>query len=382
MSTVFLRSGSVFRPASEADLDMHQQLPAACYIIVKHPMTGALMFQTTDSFGLPPKLYGNIEARADRIINTYRDRPNSTGVLLSGEKGSGKTQLARLVAVKAAEQAGIPCIIINQAWVGDEFFALIQSVHQECIIFFDEFEKVYDSNEQKQVLTLLDGVFPSKKLFLLTCNDKWLINDHMRNRPGRIYYLLDFRGLDDQFILEYCEDALEAKQHIPSIRKVAKMFSEFNFDMLKAMVEEMNRYGETPEQVLEMLNARPTTDTEGTYKITLVVDGAEATRDSFYPTEWEGSPMHESEITVSWEPPADPEDDDSGAPAPTDTRPILRSARQKAAARRGRQVFTLRQNHLSKFNGDKGEFEYVLDDVVVRFTRIKRFDAQYLSLLA
>jgi hypothetical protein len=35
------------------------------------------------------------------------------------------------------------------------------------------------------------------------------------------------------------------------------VFSAFNFDLLKGMVEEMNRYNETPAQVLKFLNARP-----------------------------------------------------------------------------------------------------------------------------
>jgi hypothetical protein len=67
------------------------------------------------------------------------------------------------------------------------------------------------------MLTLLDGVFPSKKLFILTCNDKWRIDKHMRNRPGCIFYMLDFKGLDADFIREYCEDRLDAKEYIERI---------------------------------------------------------------------------------------------------------------------------------------------------------------------
>ncbi len=36
--------------------------------------------------------------------------------------------------------------------------------------------------------------------------------------------------------------------------------NEFNFDMLKALVEEMNRYNETPTDALAMLNAKPEFD--------------------------------------------------------------------------------------------------------------------------
>lgn len=377
MSTVFLRNGSVFTPTSEADLDMYQALPGGNYIIIKHPATGALMFQQVDPFKAPAKLYGNIQQRAQRILVTYRDRPNSTGVLLAGEKGSGKTQLARLIAQIAAEQ-GVPCIIVNAAWTGDEFFKLIQSVSQECIVLFDEFEKVYDHQEQQQVLTLLDGVFPSKKLFILTCNDKWLINDHMRNRPGRIFYMLEYKGLSQDFIVEYCNDTLVDKKHINAICKIAQMFNEFNFDMLKAMVEEMNRYNESPEQVLELLNARPTADNQGTYKVSLIVDGVAAATGTFWPAEWEGSPLYEQELSITY----NPEDAKGNDVAEEVAVSPIRSDRNPRRPR-SRQTFLIRQNHLKKFDAERGVFEYHLaeEGVIVTFTRVRRSEAQYLSLL-
>jgi hypothetical protein len=369
--TVFLRNGSMFRPAAEADLDMHQTLPAGNYYIVKLPMSEALALQQIDDFTVPAKLYGSIERQADRIIKTYAARGGSTGVLLSGEKGSGKTQLARLVAFRAAK-LGIPCVIINQPWVGDAFNALIQSISQDCLILFDEFEKVYDHDDQKQVLTLLDGVFPSKKLFILTCNDKWLINDHMRNRPGRIYYLLDFNGLKAEFIQQYCDDRLNDKSQIPGIQKIAQMFAAFNFDMLQAMVEEMNRYGETAQEVLEMLNTRPTTDTEGTYDITLTIDGETVNKHTFYPNSVTGSPMHEQEISITYH----GQNDD----APDDAEPEVASSTVTSSSRRPRRGkklktgrYSVRQSHLKKFDATKGEFLYVIpeDNITVKFTRAR-----------
>jgi hypothetical protein len=381
--TVFLRNGSMYRPAAEADLDMHPVLPGENFVVAKLPMSEILVLQQVDQFTLPPKLYGSIDRHARRILNTYQDRPNSTGVLLSGEKGSGKTQLARLVAFLAA-QDGIPCIIINQSWVGDAFNQLIQSIHQPCIVLFDEFEKVYDSDEQKQVLTLLDGVFPTKKLFILTCNDKWLINDHMRNRPGRLFYALDFNGLKPEFIEEYCNDRLNDKSEIPGIQRIAQMFAQFNFDMLQAMVEEMNRYGETAQQVMEMLNARPTTDNEGTYEITLVVDGAPIDKGRYYPDQIEGSPMHEQEIAITYH--GSDNDDD----APTSVGDTLASGNTAVARKRrpGRPAFktgrySVRQQHLKTFDSTKGQFTYFLPEskLTVMFTRVRYSSALMSELL-
>ena len=71
-------------------------------------------------------------------------------------------------------------------------------VHQAAKLqpIIDEFEKIFSGEKQQHILTLLDGVFSTHKLFLLTCNDKWKIDSHMRNRPGRIYYMIEFEGLE------------------------------------------------------------------------------------------------------------------------------------------------------------------------------------------
>jgi hypothetical protein len=136
------------------------------------------------------------------------------------------------------------------------------------VIIFDEFEKVYeDHNNQEAMLTLLGGVYSTKKLFVFTSNDKDSINENMLNRPGRIFYSLSFCGVDEQFIKEYCEDNLQNKSYIPVMIRVAQLFSEFNFDMLQSMVEDMNRYDQSPIEVLEYLNADPKASGDQTYSV-------------------------------------------------------------------------------------------------------------------
>lgn len=287
----FLRSGNTYKVTDEANVDIHKRLPVGNYFI-KEDMFKNLFLEQIDGFDAPKKIYGDTVKTADRILNTFMDRTASTGVMLAGEKGSGKTLLSKMLSIKAAEQ-GIPTIVINSAWHGDAFNKLIQSIEQPCMVLWDEFEKVYDREEQEAILTLLDGVFPSKKLFVLTCNDKWRIDQHMRNRPGRIYYMMDFKGLEPAFIEEYCEDNLKATRHIETICKIASLFGEFNFDMLKALVEEMNRYGETPQEVMRMINAKPEFSDKSEYEVQMVINNKLISKDLLGSNGlWSGNPLN------------------------------------------------------------------------------------------
>ena len=276
--TYFIKNGSQFAVTDDANIDIQKRLPAGTYTI-KETMQHGLVLQQIDDFQNPSKIYGTTLRSVDRIVNTFLDRPAGTGVMLAGYKGSGKTLLARALAVECKER-DIPCIVINAPWAGDQFNKLLQSISQPCMVLFDEFEKVYPREAQPGILTLLDGVFPSKKLYVMTCNDKYRVDDHMRNRPGRLFYVMDFDGIDEAFIRDYCNDVLKNKSYIDQVCNVSMMFSPFTFDMLKALVEEMNRYNETAKEVMQILNARPDTNCRSLYDVFVRMDGemVEATK--------------------------------------------------------------------------------------------------------
>lgn len=377
--TYFVRSGNTFRPADEKMLDIHETLPAGNYTI-KMDQFENFYFEEVDPFTLNYKVYGNTTRHSARIMQTFGDRPATTGVMLTGEKGSGKTLLAKALSMACYEQ-GIPTIIINTDWHGDKFNTLMQSIQQPCMILFDEFEKVYDRETQPAILTLLDGVFPSKKLFVLTCNDKWRVDEHMRNRPGRIFYLLDFKGLDVDFITEYCQENLNDKGQIENVCRVSTMFSEFNFDMLKSLCEEMNRYNETAQEAIKMLNAKPQTDDGGKFKVELKINGVAVPEDNFEPTEWRGNPLSKESFSIEYY-----GVDDDSAPTPVPARRV--TSRSDIIESLGGAVcgndaaiaklptessdFNFTYLNLKKVDPHAGTFLYVNDKgTSVTFTKIK-----------
>lgn len=302
-SMVFLRSGNTFSVTSEVALDMHKKLPPALYVVRLNQQKGFYL-ETANELIIPTKLYGTIEGMAKRILSTFVDRPNiGTGVLLEGSKGSGKTLLSKLLMLKAI-QSGVPAILINSPFSGDAFNEFLSSIKQSCVVIFDEFEKVYRENEQQdQLLTLLDGVFAGHKLYVLTSNDRVRINIHMQNRPGRLFYALSFTGVGQEFIKEYCADRLKYPEYTESICVLALLFDQFNFDMLQALVEEINRYGEAPAKALEFLNVKPNYGDQGRFEVELILaDGTVIEkkilcRNGVY----NGNPLSKTGPSVSWE---------------------------------------------------------------------------------
>lgn len=251
----YMRNRDTTRIIDERDVvSFHDTLPPGFYQVSFDPKIGYYL-EDTEGFTRPSKVYGDVAKRLSRVLTTFDSRTAATGVLLSGEKGSGKTMFARLLSLDAMER-GISTILVTAPYCGDLFNRFMQDIREPAVVIFDEFEKVYDQEKQQEMLTLLDGVYPTKKLFVVTCND-WRINNNMLNRPGRIFYHFSYKGVDEAFIKDYCDENLLNKDRTEQVVNISVLFEEFNFDMLKAVVEEMNRYNESAKETLAYLNVKP-----------------------------------------------------------------------------------------------------------------------------
>jgi len=288
-----MQSGDSFIPIASKE-SLLERLPPGNFTI-EQSMSG-FFFKRIDKFQPLGKVYGNLNSWADRTLETFAKRDVSTGILLTGEKGSGKSLLGRLISLKAYEQ-NMATVLVNNPFPGPILLDLLGKLTEPVVVFFDEFEKVYnDLKEQQTLLSLMDGTLSTKHLFVITCNDTWRLSDFLLNRPGRIFYYIEFDGIKEDFIKEYCQDNLNNKSEIDNVVKISAIFEKFNFDMLKALVEEMNRYNESAMKAIELLNITPTKQNV-TYKLS--IEDKKGKKYHSSPNEWDGFPLEKDKFNIS-----------------------------------------------------------------------------------
>jgi hypothetical protein len=260
----YIRSQNKFSLSPDASINLHNYLPAGNYAIMFNNMTEEYYLEDAEDFKIPSRFYGKIAKYRDYILSAFqmRDDNEMIGALLSGEKGSGKSVLAKAIAVKS----GLPVIIVNQSFSNDKFLRTLQNIPQDAIIIFDEFEKLYNSDQQSELLTVFDGVYTLRnKLVLLTCNDKYAVREFFHNRPARLRYLINFEKVPVDEIKEYCNDNLDdCSKYEKMIIDLSAKCNGFNFDMLQAICKEIkfftNYYKKdlvNLDEIVEILNIKP-----------------------------------------------------------------------------------------------------------------------------
>lgn len=266
----FVVNGRQYTPVPK-DSAIADGFKPGCYVI-KHRMSGPDYFEPVANVSIPKKIYGDCTRYANRIWKQFRESNENVGVLLSGERGSGKTLLSKVIS-NMALQEGISTILVNDPETGSRFGELMQMIPPSVVIL-DEFEKIYEKDDQMKMLTVLDGVLSNRHLFIITVNDYSMLDDHLLNRPGRIRYRIKYNGISENEIREYCNEVLIDKSQVDGILILTSMFHKFNFDMLRVLVEEMNKYGETAIESVQILNIDPS-HSERVFEYTVFINDIE-----------------------------------------------------------------------------------------------------------
>jgi len=215
------------------------------YIVRFHKMKGFHLEDYPDIRRGDEKVYGVHQEKVDKVLRTFGNFERNLGVILSGDKGIGKSLFAKMLAEQAVA-AGIPVIVVDRYDVG--IASYLETIEQEVMVMFDEFDKTFggvksdeDIDPQCSMLSLFDGMTGGKKLFVITCNDANKLNEYLVNRPGRFHYHFRFEYPSANEIREYLADNIEMKYYaeIEEVVQFANRF-ELNYDCLRAIAYELN----------------------------------------------------------------------------------------------------------------------------------------------
>jgi hypothetical protein len=269
--TGFFTSADTYRPHNLDNGKIVETLPPGYYTVAFDSAKELFYLKTSESFTIPDKIYGNGTKFADKLIDTYLARGKNTGAMLVGDKGSGKTLVAKYACARLVNEYGMPVISVTTGYSGQEFLDFMQQITQPCVVLFDEFEKNYKGGNsvhkseannlapQNSLLTLFDGVLEANKLFIVTANDLMGIDSHLINRPSRFYYFKEYNGVEPDAVVEYCTDRGMSSDHIKVMLVLADVYPQINFDTVCVICEESIRYGLSPSECVVDLNVLKTT---------------------------------------------------------------------------------------------------------------------------
>lgn len=167
-----IETGTTYKVYGE-DLVVLDNLPAQTYKAGFGQFTGFFLEKQHDLEIKEDKIYGVHEEKANKVLNRFEKSRKNLGVILSGDKGIGKSLFARLLAQKAI-QNGIPVILVDDFIPGIDDF--LNDIKNEVLVLFDEFDKTFarskdnDATVQKCFPYLMVQV-SGKKLFVVTCNN-------------------------------------------------------------------------------------------------------------------------------------------------------------------------------------------------------------------
>lgn len=224
----------------DANFTITDNLPKGIYNLNIDESGKWFLTKYAEEFIFSYKLYDLENDFIDHFIKTYQCSTGNLGCLFSGIKGTGKSVAAKMIANKL----GLPIIIVkSMGQLNQSMIEYLSSINTECVLFFDEFEKNFDSKDST-ILQIMDGVYNSdfRKVFLLTTNSLY-INENLIGRPSRIRYVKQFGNLSLNAVNEFLDDNLNDLSLKQNVIDFVNTLNISTIDILKSVVSEINIHG-------------------------------------------------------------------------------------------------------------------------------------------
>lgn len=210
-----------------------------------------LYLEEDKDFEFPETYFEEDSKFMEKVINTFNATNKlTTGVLLSGIKGSGKTLMAKKMAINS----GLPIVVVDKETSASEIEQFFNRITTPVCVIFDEIDKYWNT---RYLLGFLDGVKPTgKKMVICTCNDESDIDEYLNDRCSRIRYKKTFNSLNvgiiETVVSSIINDKAKAKDAAAYISNTLKVVS---YDNVITFAEEIKNYpADSFDDIIKDLN--------------------------------------------------------------------------------------------------------------------------------
>lgn len=232
----FIKNGDkiVNKPAG---LD-YELISGKIYDLLWDAWDGYTYLKENGNFNLPKKIY-EIEGDTkfmDRVLAYYNSDTNNSnlGILLSGTKGTGKTMLAKRIAIKS----NLPVVVVDTSYPLKKISSFFKKINTSVCIIFDEIEKNEFNWPSTSLLEFLDGVQSTgKNIIIMTSNDTDELNDNLFDRCSRIRYWRKYNAtLNENLIKTLIKD--KQIKEVDALLSTISKFKVQSFDNINCFLDE------------------------------------------------------------------------------------------------------------------------------------------------
>lgn len=234
-----------------ADYDL---IPGKVYDLDWDRWNETYIFKENGSLNLPKKIY---TTKRDiifkkRILTYFNNtNTNTTGVMLAGTKGTGKSLMAKVLA----KESGLPIIVVNSNYPSCKLIKFFKGFETPVCVIFDEVEKNFQTDK---MLDFLDGIEKTaQKLVIMTCNDLSKVSEYMHDRCSRIRYLRKYTPEENIAFLSVLAEDLEIKNKDAVVEYCKNNIKLLSMDNIVSFMREVKMFEDdnfTPEEIIEFMN--------------------------------------------------------------------------------------------------------------------------------
>lgn len=238
---------------------------------------GNCWLEDIEDFKTPEKIYDVSSGMRELIKNSFKSYEKNLGVLLSGNKGQGKSLTAKLLCNELKSEFSMPTILINKKVPREiNLIKFFNGIKQDYCLFIDEFEKLFkessssaeknqDYHEQEVFLSFMDGALTNKHkvLFLLTSNNQ--VNEFLINRPSRIKFLQEYDELSEELFNMIVDDKLVNKKYKKDLEDNVSLIN-LNIDLLISIVDDINLFDKPFSEFKDFYNYKMETYSYDVYE--------------------------------------------------------------------------------------------------------------------